>query len=50
LNEDNNFGNNLNQNQLILTQKMRLNDEKNDKSIDEIKERMNQLLKRFDEN
>ncbi len=50
MNEDNNFGNNLNQNQLILTQKMRLNDEKNDKSIDEIKERMNQLLKRFDEN
>jgi len=29
---------------------MRLNDEKNDKIIDEIKERMNQLIKRFDEN
>jgi GTP cyclohydrolase FolE2 len=29
---------------------MRLNDEKIDKTIDEIKERMNQLLKRFDEN
>jgi hypothetical protein len=29
---------------------MRFNDEKNDKIIDEIKQRINQLIKTFDEN
>jgi hypothetical protein len=44
-NEDNNFGNNLNKIQFILREKMRLNHEKSHKIIDEIKERMNQLIK-----